>query len=152
MREKIKRWFYDIEKSIDPQKYISVEAEDIDERLKKTIVEMEDYAQNLAKKFQIQYAAQFEEQKKRNFSIWISRDLNGDVLEELTSCNCLENEYRSQIAVDYNDPADDNDNYAATITLWHCHGSCFKKFGTLFNAAEHDLEKEIKEKLGDLLD
>ncbi|WKA57292.1 hypothetical protein QWY16_12360 [Planococcus shenhongbingii] len=152
MREKIRRWLYDIEKFIDLQKYISIDAEGIDEELKNRIVEMENLAENLAKKMQLQYAAQFEEQKKRNFSVWLSRDLNGDVLESLSADCCLDKEYRSRIAIDYNDPGYDNDAYAAAITIWHHHGTFFKRFGTLFDAAKNDLEKEIEEMLKNLLD
>ncbi|OAH59211.1 MULTISPECIES: hypothetical protein [Bacillaceae] len=43
----------------------------------------------------------------------------GDEIEGLTSEKCLEKEYRSQIAIDYDGPKFDEDFYAATIELWH---------------------------------
>jgi hypothetical protein len=151
VHDKIRKWLYDFEKSNDLQKYTAVAADDINEKIKNKIFELEELGGILAKELQNQYEDKFEEQGKRNFSIWVSRDLNGDVTDSLTADSCLEKEYRSQIAIDYNDPGDDNDFYAATLTLWHYHRGYFKNFGTLYEAAENDLEKDIKETLKNLL-
>lgn len=65
----------------------------------------------------------FGSQGKRNLSIKICRDIDGDVLSDLTAERCLEKEYRSQITINYGTVAAyDEDLDAFTIDLWYYYG------------------------------
>lgn len=152
MRDEIRRWFYGLTKSNDPNKYISVDEHEINDEIKNEVIQLEDLAGKLAEKLQSHYEMQFEEQKKRNFSIWVSRDLDGDEIGSLTADCCLEKEYRSQLAINYNDPAEDNDFYEATITLWHYQRGFLKSFAFLYDATRNNLEKDIEDTLTNLLE
>lgn len=151
MGDEIIRWFYGVDKSDHSQKYITIALDQINEALKNKIIELESQAETMAKKFQYRYAAQFEAQKKRNFTVWVSRDIDGDEISTLTADCCLEKEYRSQLAINYNDPAEDNDFYEATITLWHYQRGFFRSSASLYDAAKNDLEKELEDTLERLL-
>ncbi len=74
-----------------PQSEINIE-------MKRKIIELERKAEIIEKELQ---AIKFENQGIENLRIWIYRDIDGYEAEAFTSGNCLEKEYRSQIAIDY---------------------------------------------------
>ncbi|MCP2036423.1 hypothetical protein L1279_003465 [Planomicrobium sp. HSC-17F08] len=151
MGDGIIRQFNGINKSGNVEKYLTIASKGINEEIKNKVMELESLAERLAEQFHIHYADQFEAQKKRNFSIWVSRDLDGDEISTLTADCCLEKEYRSQLAVNYNDPGEDNDFYEATITLWHYRKGFFRSSAFLYNTAKYDLEKDLEAALEHLL-
>ena len=67
--------------------------------------------------------------------------------DDLTSERCLEKEYRSQIAIDYDGPKFDDGFYADTIELWYYFGGYFKGSGTLYGLSKNNLETDIEEAL-----
>lgn len=105
----------------------------------------------VSKKLQNKYAGVFEAQDKPNLSIKVCRDIDGDVLNDFTAERCFEKEYRSQIAINYYQPAivcDDEELDCFTMDLWYYYGG-YKGTGcgTLFDLNNNDLEKEIEEAL-----
>lgn len=151
MGDGIIRQFNGLHKSGKGQKYLTIASKGINEELKNKVMELESLAETVAEQFQIRYADRFEAQKKRNFSIWVSRDLDGDEISTLTADCCLEKEYRSQLAVNYNDPGEDNDFYEATIPLWHYQNGFLKKHASLYNAEKFELAKDLENTLERLL-
>ncbi|AQQ53218.1 hypothetical protein [Planococcus lenghuensis] len=131
--------------------YVFIPETEINEKLKRNVVELERVAGELAKSLQIKYVKEFENQGKLNLRIWVSRDIDGDEEEDLTSERCLEKEYRSQIAIDYDGPKYDDDFYARTFGLWYYFGGYFKGSGTLYDLTKNDLEADIEEILKNLL-
>ncbi len=131
--------------------YVFIPEAEINEDLKRNIVELERLADQLATILQIKYTKEFENQGKLNLRIWVCRDIDGDTEEDLTSANCLEKEYRSQIAIDYDGPKYDDDFYANTFGLWYYFGGYFKGSGTLYDLSKNDLEAVIEESLKNLL-
>lgn len=124
---------------------------EINEELKRNIVELERLGEEWGKVLQRKFADVFESQGKQNLRIWICRDIDGDEIEDLTSEKCLEKEYRSQIAIDYDGPKFDDDFYADTIELWYYFGGYFKGSGTLYDLSKNDLETDIEKTLKTLL-
>jgi len=143
--------FYGADKSSLLNKYMTIAPEGINEDVKNKVMELEILAGALAERFQARYVKQFEAQKKRNFSVWVSRDLDGDEISTLTADCCLQKEYRSQLAINYNDPAEDNDFYEATITLWHYQKGFFKNYASLYDAEKYDLAIDLEHALERLL-
>ncbi|MGF7535477.1 hypothetical protein AAGG74_17635 [Bacillus mexicanus] len=129
------------------KKYIEIPNNNINLDLKKKIEELERFGEQLGISLQNQYANKFKQQGKHNLKIWVCRDIDGDEINDLTSDRCLEKEYRSQIAINF-DPQVDDDFYAATIELWYYYGG-FKNsgIGTLYNLDQNDLRKEIEEEI-----
>jgi hypothetical protein len=146
------RKFFKKDKQDDIDKmYICVPENEINEELKRKIIQLESLGEQLGKVLQRKYESVFESQGKLNLRIWVCRDIDGDEEYDLTSERCLEKEYRSQIARDYDGQKFDDDFYANTIELWYYFGGYFKGSGTLFDLSSNDLETEIEESLKMLL-
>lgn len=129
--------------------YLHILEKDINLELKQKIYALEGLGEVVAEKLQRKYTDVFGSQGKRNLSIKICRDIDGDVLSDLTADRCLEKEYRSQITINYGTvTAYDEDLDTFTIDLWYYYGG-FKGTGrgTLFDVKNNDLEKEIEEML-----
>lgn len=71
------------------------------EQLKQKIMELESISEDICSKYQKIYEERFAQNGKLNLKLSIKRDIDGDELEELTSKNCLEYEYRSEINFEY---------------------------------------------------
>ena len=140
----------DKQEEID-EKYVFVSESEINEELKRNIVELERLGDKWSKNLQRKYVNIFESQGKQNLRIWVCRDIDGDEKEDLTSECFLEKEYRSQIAIDYDGPKFDDDFYADTIELWYFFGGYSEGSGTLYDLSKNDLEKDIEEALRKLL-
>ncbi|MEX6703184.1 hypothetical protein ABS315_26935 [Peribacillus frigoritolerans] len=108
--------------------------------------------EEIGKVLQRKYASKFESEGKQNLRIWICRDIDGDEITDITSQKCLELEYRSQIAIEYDGPQYDEDFYADTIELWHFSDVIKgKAYGTIYNLTKCNLETEIEATLIKLL-
>lgn len=90
----------------------------------------------------------FENQGKQNLRIWVCRDIDGDESNELTSENCLEKEYRSQIVIDFDDDSVEDDEYADIIQLWYYYGG---GTGTLYDITKNSLVEDMEVALKTLL-
>ncbi|MGP1908005.1 hypothetical protein ACTSEZ_07520 [Metabacillus sp. JX24] len=150
MLEKLRRFFMKQRQNEMDEKYISVSENEINEELQRIIGELERIAEEISKVLKIKYSRIFENQGKKNLRIWICRDIDGDEIDDITAEKCLEKEYRSQIAINYDGPEFDNDFYAA-IELWYYFGGYFKGSGTLYDLSKNDLENDIEETLKTLL-
>ncbi|WP_286166348.1 hypothetical protein [Peribacillus frigoritolerans] len=104
MFKKIKRLVEERKQNEIAGKYLSVSENEINEELQRKIGELERIAEDSSKVLQRKYSSSFAKHGKQNLRIWICRDIDGDEIDDLTSEKCLEKEYRSQIAVDYDDP------------------------------------------------
>ncbi|NLS39933.1 hypothetical protein [Bacillus sp. F56] len=130
--------------------YIQIPEKDINQVLKQVIFELESLGEAVSEKLQNKYAGVFEAQGKPNLSIKVCRDIDGDVINDLTAERCLEKEYRSQITINYYQPAKayDEDINCITMDLWYYYGGIVGSgCGTLFDLNNNDLEKEIEEVL-----
>ncbi|MCM2584229.1 MULTISPECIES: hypothetical protein [Bacillus] len=130
--------------------YIQIPEKDINQVLKQVIFELESLGEAVSEKLQNKYAGVFEAQGKPNLSIKVCRDIDGDLINDLTAERCLEKEYRSQITINYYQPAKayDEDLDCFTIDLWYYYGGFVGSgCGTLFDLNNNDLEKEIEEML-----
>jgi hypothetical protein len=145
--DKFRKFFKKDKKEEIDEKYVFVPENEINEELKRNIVELERLGEEWSKVLQRKYANIFESQGKQNLRIWVCRDIDGDEEEELTSEGCLEKEYRSQIEIDFDSPKFDDDFYADTIELWYYFGGYFKGSGTLYDLSRKDLETDIEEAL-----
>ncbi|KQL36084.1 hypothetical protein [Psychrobacillus sp. FJAT-21963] len=151
MFDKYKKLFkYDEQNNID-DRYVLIPVSTINEELTKNIVELEKLGEELTMVLQRKYAKVFENQGKTNLSIWISRDIDGDEIEDSTSEKCLVKEYRSQIAIDYDGQKLNEDIYAETICLWYYFGGYLKGSGTLYDLSKNNLEEDIEKALVMLL-
>ncbi|WP_235712217.1 hypothetical protein [Bacillus mycoides] len=108
---------------------------EINEELKRKIVELERLGSEYSKVLQKKYINEFERKGKRNLKIWVNRDIDGDEIEDLNSEKCLEKEYRSEIIIDFNDVTVEDDEYADFIQLWYYYGGYFKGTGTLYDTS-----------------
>ncbi|MDM5188174.1 hypothetical protein QUF99_12870 [Bacillus sp. DX4.1] len=111
---------------------------------------MERISEGLCNKYQEIYKEVFEKSGKENLRLWITRDIDGDYLEPITSNKCLEYEYRSEIRFEY----DGSKTWeVCTIHLWYYYQGYFRNnsVGTLYNGTIEQLEKEIAETLEQLL-
>lgn len=146
------RWFFkkDEPNEIEDDRYVYVPKSDINEELKRNIVELERLADELGKVLQSKYAIKFQTLGKHNLRIWVVRDIDGDVNEGLTSDNCLEKEYRSQIAIDFDGSI--HDDYDE-IELWYYFGGTLRGegCGTLYNFSKYNLETEFEDSLKKLI-
>ncbi|MGF9966913.1 hypothetical protein [Bacillus rhizoplanae] len=129
--------------------YLSFPESEMNEELKRKIVELESLGKQLGKVLQRKYASVFESQGKQNLRIWVCRDIDGDENENLTTEQCFEKEYRSQLVIDYD--GHNHDFYAYYIELWYYFGGYFRGSGTLYDFSNNDLETEIEEALKMLL-
>ncbi|WP_251029189.1 hypothetical protein [Bacillus sp. ISL-78] len=150
MIDKIRRLFKKEElNEVDEERYAFVP---VNEELKRNIIKLEMVGEELGKVLQRKYASKFESKGKQNLRIWICRDIDGDEITDITSQKCLELEYRSQIAIDYDGPQYDEDFYADTIELWHFSDVIKgKAYGTIYNLTKCNLETEIEATLIKLL-
>ena len=149
--DKFRKFFKkDRQEEID-EKYVLVSESEINEELKRNIVELERLGDEWSKVLQRKYRDIFESQGKQNLRIWVCRDIDGDEEEDLTSERCLEKEYRSQISIDYDGPKFDDDFYADTIELWYYFGGYSEGSGAVYALSKNDLEKDIEEALKKLL-
>ncbi|MGG0777794.1 hypothetical protein ABE060_21630 [Bacillus rugosus] len=73
--------------------YLHILEKDINLELKQKIYALEGLGEVVAEKLQRKYTDVFGSQGKRNLSIKICRDIDGDVLSDLTADRCLEKEY-----------------------------------------------------------
>ncbi|MGE6204227.1 hypothetical protein [Guptibacillus hwajinpoensis] len=147
------RRFTRLEKESDiDNRYIDVLQSDINEGLKKEIIDLEQLAIKLCTDLHKDYVKRFEERGKKNLSLWVARDIDGDEFENLTYESCLEKEYRSQISIDYDGPKFSEEFYAETIYLWYYFGGYRKGSGTLFDFMNNDLKSALEKKLLELLD
>ena len=87
-----------------------------------------------------------KKEERKNVVLWISRDIDGEELEKLTYENCLEIEYRSQIASDYGGPKFNEEFYAETIELLYNFGSYIEITGKIYHLKNKDL-KLVLEKI-----
>ncbi|GGB71906.1 hypothetical protein [Fictibacillus barbaricus] len=145
MFSKIHKYFR--QQETNDKKYISVPESEINDELKVRIIELEKVGDEFSKVLQRKYAKAFESQGKQNLKIWVCRDIDGTEEEDLSSKRCLEKEYRSQIAIDFEGPKCDEDLYADTLELWYYIGGYFKGSGTLYNLSKNDLATDIEETL-----
>ncbi|MBK5463007.1 hypothetical protein [Peribacillus sp. TH27] len=150
MFDKFKRYYKKDKKEEIDDKYLFIPKDEINEGLKRNIIKLERLGNELSKVLQVEYSNEFERQGKSNLKIWVCRDIDGDEINELTSDSCLELEYRSQIAIDYEGPKNDEDFYADALPLWS-YGCC-KASGTLYDISKDDLETYIEEILIELLE
>ncbi|KQL34429.1 hypothetical protein [Psychrobacillus sp. FJAT-21963] len=151
MLDKFRKFFKkDMLEEID-DKYVFVPESKINEKLKRNIVELERLGEEWSKVLQRKYGNTFESQGKQNLRIWVCRDIDGDEEEDLSSERCLEKEYRSQIAIDYDGPKFDDDIYADTIELWYYFSGYSEGSGTLYDLSKNNLEKDIVEALKTML-
>ncbi len=79
------------------------------------------------------------------------RDIDGDQLPNLSSEQCLEKEYRSQVGINFDGFTDEEDAYVHYIQLWYYFSGYFKGTGTLYDLSKNHLEADIEEKLEELL-
>lgn len=134
--------------------YLSVLKIEMNEELNRKIVELESLGEQLGEVLQRKYASVFESQGKQNLRIWVCRDIDGDENENLTTEQCFEKEYRSQLVIDYDGPIskfEGDDFYAYYIELWYYFGGYFRGTGTLYDLSNNDLETETEETLKMLL-
>ncbi|MGG3452312.1 hypothetical protein ABER98_21175 [Domibacillus aminovorans] len=151
MFDKFRRLFKKDEQNETDDRYALVSESEINEELKRNIVELEKLGEEWSEVLQRKYVNEFESQEKQNLRVWVCRDIDGDEIEGLTSEKCLEKEYRSQIAIDYDGPKFDEDFYANTIELWYYFGGYVKGSGTLYDLSKNDLEVDIEKSLKALL-
>lgn len=148
MFEIIRRFFKNDKQELEDKRYLLIPKSGITEELKRTIIELERLAEEWGEVLQRNYAPAFENQDKLNLRIWVCRDIDGDELKELSSGNCLEKEYRSQIVIDYDDETVEDDEYADIIQLWYYNGG---GTGTIYDTTNNNLVKDIELALKTLL-
>lgn len=136
------------EENEDIDRYLSIPYNEINKDLKERIMELEKRGEEWSKTLQGKYTNEFRSQGKQNLKIWVCRDIDGDQLEDLTSEYCLEKEYRSQIAIDFDDQTSERDDfYVHYINLWYYFGGHIKGSGTLYNVSKRSIELDIEEAL-----
>ncbi|MED3870417.1 hypothetical protein P4574_15595, partial [Priestia megaterium] len=101
MFDKLKKLFMDKQDQEADDKYILVPESEINETLKRDIVKLEEVGETYCKSLQHKYRSKFERDGKQNLKVWVCRDIDGDQLPNLSSKQCLEKEYRSQVAINF---------------------------------------------------
>jgi hypothetical protein len=149
--DKLKKLFIDKQDHETNDKYISVPESAINENFKKDIVKLEEIGEAYCKSLQQKYNSKFERYGKQNLKIWVCRDIDGDQLPNLRSEQCLEKEYRSQVAINFDGFTDEEDAYVHYIQLWYYFGGYFKGTGALYDLSKNHLEADIEEKLEEIL-
>ncbi|MBY0213545.1 MULTISPECIES: hypothetical protein [Priestia] len=150
MFDKVKRLFKKgNQEEID--EYVFVTEKEMNEDLKEIILKLERIGEECGTDLQKKYVNKFKLQGKLNLRIWVCRDIDGDEDENLTSEQCFEKEYRSQLVIDYDGPKFEDDFYAYYIPLWYYFGGYFKGSGTLYDLSQKNLETEIDKALKTLL-
>ncbi|PFO15838.1 hypothetical protein COJ70_20685 [Priestia megaterium] len=151
MFDKLKKLFMDKQDQEADDKYILVPESEINETLKRDIVKLEEVGEAYCKSLQHKYRSKFERDGKQNLKVWVCRDIDGDQLPNLSSKQCLEKEYRSQVAINFDGFTDEEDAYVHYIQLWYYFSGYFKGTGTLYDLSKNRLEADIEEKLEELL-
>ncbi|MFU1993899.1 hypothetical protein [Priestia megaterium] len=151
MFDKLKKLFMDKQDQEADDKYILVPESEINETLKRDIVKLEEVGEAYCKSLQHKYRSKFERDGKQNLKVWGCRDIDGDQLPNLSSEQCLEKEYRSQVAINFDGFTDEEDAYVHYIQLWYYFSGYFKGTGTLYDLSKNRLEADIEEKLEELL-
>ncbi|GAB1789730.1 hypothetical protein ABET11_20515 [Priestia megaterium] len=151
MFDKLKKLFMDKQDQEADDKYILVPESEINETLKRDIVKLEEIGETYCKSLQHKYRSKFERDGKQNLKVWVCRDIDGDQLPNLSSKQCLEKEYRSQVAINFDGFTDEEDAYVHYIQLWYYFSGYFKGTGTLYDLSKNRLEADIEEKLEELL-
>jgi len=149
--DKLKKLFIDKQDHETNDKYISVPESAINENFKKDIVKLEEIGEAYCKSLQQKYNSKFERYGKQNLKIWVCRGIDGDQLPNLRSEQCLEKEYRSQVAINFDGFTDEEDAYVHYIQLWYYFGGYFKGTGALYDLSKNHLEADIEEKLEEIL-
>jgi hypothetical protein len=149
--DKLKKLFMDKQDQEADDKYILVPESEINETLKRDIVKLEEVGETYCKSLQHKYRSKFERDGKQNLKVWVCRDIDGDQLPNLSSKQCLEKEYRSQVAINFDGFTDEEDAYVHYIQLWYYFSGYFKGTGTLYDLSKNRLEADIEEKLEELL-
>ncbi len=114
-------------------------------------MKLEEAGEAYSKSLQHKYRNKFEHDGKQNLKIWVCRDIDGDQLPNLSSEQCLEKEYRSQVAINFDGFTDEEDAYVYYIQLWYYFGGYFKGSGTLYDLSKNYLEADIEEKIEEIL-
>ncbi|PFQ85859.1 hypothetical protein [Priestia megaterium] len=151
MFNKLKKLFMDKQDQETDDKYILVPESEINENLKRDIVKLEEVGEAYCKSLQQKYRSKFERDGKQNLKIWVCRDIDGDQLPNLSSEQCLEKEYRSQVGINFDGFTDEEDAYVHYIQLWYYFSGYFKGTDTLYDLSKNHLEADIEEKLEELL-
>ena len=151
MFDKLKKLFMDKQDQEADDKYILVPESEINETLKRDIVKLEEVGEAYSENLQHKYRNKFERDGKQNLKVWVCRDIDGDQLPNLSSKQCLEKEYRSQVAINFDGFTDEEDAYVHYIQLWYYFSGYFKGTGTLYDLSKNHLEADIEEKLEELL-
>ncbi|AWD66495.1 MULTISPECIES: hypothetical protein [Priestia] len=151
MFDKLKKLFMDKQDQETNDKYILVPESEINETLKREIVKLEEVGEAYSKSLQHKYRNKFEHDGKQNLKIWVCRDIDGDQLPNLSSEQCLEKEYRSQVAINFDGFTDEEDASVYYIQLWYYFGGYFKGSGTLYDLSKNYLEADIEEKIEEIL-
>jgi hypothetical protein len=149
--DELKKLFMDKQDQEADDKYILVPESEINETLKRDIVKLEEVGETYCKSLQHKYRSKFERDGKQNLKVWVCRDIDGDQLPNLSSKQCLEKEYRSQVAINFDGFTDEEDAYVHYIQLWYYFSGYFKGTGTLYDLSKNRLEADIEEKLEELL-
>jgi len=142
---KFKKLFTNKQQHEATDKYIGVQ--EINEDLKTHILQLEELGEKYSKVLQDEYKSKFECNGKENLKIWVCRDIDGDQIPYLSSDQCLEGEYRSRVAINFDGFTDEEDAYAYYIQLWYYFSGGRKGIGTLYDSSKHDLEADIKDRL-----
>ncbi|WP_228307655.1 hypothetical protein [Priestia sp. J2] len=151
MFDKLKKLFMDKQGQEADDKYILVPESEINENLKREIVKLEEVGEAYSESLQHKYRNKFEHDGKQNLKIWVCRDIDGDQLPNLSSEQCLEKEYRSQVAINFDGFTDEEDAYVHYLQLWYYFGGYFKGTGTLYDLSKNYLEADIEEKIEEIL-
>lgn len=147
---KLKNFFWSNQRDEETDRYIIVQNEEINEDLKQHINALERLGERYSKDLESEYKSKFESDGKKNLKVWVCRDIDGDQIQGLTSDQCLEGEYRSQIAINYDGFTDEEDAYVYYIQLWGCSRGR-KSIGGLYDLSKYDLKKEIEDTLSEVL-
>lgn len=137
--------------SIDTQ-YVEIPDTAFNENLKKEIQKLESYAEELAGRLQKKYSNEFEKKNRKNLKVCLERDIDGDEVEGISSDDAFEKEYRSVLAVKYDDFEDDEQDVGLDISLWYYYGGYRHGTGGLYKLAHNNLESEMEEALKELLE
>lgn len=147
---KLKKIFLSKQQNEEKNRYIIVQNDEINEDLKQHINALEKLGERYSKDLENEYKSKFESDGKKNLKIWVCRDIDGDQMPGLTSDQCLEGEYRSQIAINYDGFTDEEDAYVYYIKLWGCSRGR-KSIGGFYDLSKYDLKKEIEDTLSEVL-
>ena len=102
--------------------YVGIPDTDFDEKLKKEIRALENYAEEVAETLQKKYTEEFKKKNRINLKVYLDRNIDGDEVEDISSDNAFEKEYRSILAVEYNDFEGDEQYEDIDISLWYYFG------------------------------